>query len=148
MLNPAWCPKTPKAIVALCLRVSFGLSLVLVGIAHYLTISAFRGMVADGLGVISILGSVWAYILPALMIVGGGLLVADKRRDIEAWATSVALGSIPAGMLLKSVVGGLSLADTMPAAINAFVWIILYLLVLRISCCTSGSCEKPGTVTM
>lgn len=148
MVPPAWCPTTPKCIVALCLRVSFGLSLLFVGVAHYLTISAFRGMVSDDLGVISMLGALWAYILPALMIVGGALLIADKRRDIEAWATGVALGSIPAGMLLKSVIGGLSLADTMPAAINAFVWIITYLLVLRISCCGSGTCEKPAASGM
>lgn len=148
MLNPAWCPKSPKCIVALCLRVSFGLSLAFVGLAHYLTISAFRGMVSDGLGAISLLGSLWAYIMPGLMILGGVLLVADKRRDIEAWASGLALGSIPAGTLLKSVIGGLSLADTMPAAINAFVWIILYILVLRMSCCGSGSCDKSGTTTM
>jgi hypothetical protein len=128
--------------------VSFGLSLLFVGIAHYLTISAFRGMVSDGLGAIALLGSLWAYILPALMIVGGALLVANKRRDLEAWATSVALGSIPAGMLLKSVIGGISLADTMPAAINAFVWILVYGLVVRMSCCGSGSCNKTGTTTM
>ncbi|OGJ61988.1 hypothetical protein A3C37_00600 [Candidatus Peribacteria bacterium RIFCSPHIGHO2_02_FULL_53_20] len=148
MLNPAWCPKSPKCIVALCLRVSFGLSLLFVGLAHYLTISAFRGMVSDGLGAVSLLGSLWAYIMPALMIIGGALLVADKRRDIEAWATGLALGSIPAGMLLKSVIGGLSLADTMPAAINAFVWILVYGLVVKMSCCGSGACDKTGTTTM
>ena len=148
MLNPAWCPKSPKCIVALCLRVSFGLSLLFVGLAHYLTISAFRGMVSDGLGAVSLLGSLWAYIMPALMIIGGALLVADKRRDIEAWATGLALGSIPAGMLLKSVIGGLSLADTMPAAINAFVWILVYGLVVKMSCCGSGAWDKTGTTTM
>ena len=148
MMNSAWCPKSPKCIVALCLRVSFGLSLAFVGVAHYLSISVFKSMVSDGLGAISLLGSLWAYILPGLMIVGGALLVADKRRDIEAWASSVALGSIPAGMLLKSVIGGVSLADTMPAAINAFVWILIYGLVLKMSCCGSGACEKSGMTTM
>ena len=148
MLNPAWCPKSPKCIVALCLRVSFGLSLLFVGIAHYLTISAFRGMVSDGLGAVSLLGSLWAYVMPALMIVGGALLVLDKRRDIEAWASSLALGSIPAGMLLKSVIGGVSLADTMPAAINAFVWIALYILVMKMSCCGSGACDTSRATTM
>ncbi|OGJ66971.1 hypothetical protein A3B61_02995 [Candidatus Peribacteria bacterium RIFCSPLOWO2_01_FULL_53_10] len=105
-------------------------------------------MVSDGLGAVSLLGSLWAYIMPALMIIGGALLVADKRRDIEAWATGLALGSIPAGMLLKSVIGGLSLADTMPAAINAFVWILVYGLVVKMSCCGSGACDKTGTTTM
>lgn len=145
MLNPTWCPSSPKCIVALCLRVSFGLSLLFVGVAHYLTIGAFRDIVSDGLGAVSLLGALWAYILPGLMIVGGALLVADKRRDIASWATGLALGSIPAGMLLKSVIGGVSLADTMPAAINAFVWILVYGLVVKMSCCGSGACDKTGT---
>lgn len=145
MLNLANCPTCPKKITALCFRISFGLSLLFVGIAHYMSVGVFRGMVADGLGPISFLGLVWAYILPALMIVGGGLMVANQRKDIACWATGVALGSIPAGMLLKSVIGGVSLADTMPAAINSFVWILVYLFVLKINCCSgSGSCDKPA----
>jgi hypothetical protein len=144
MLNLACCPKCPKTIRATVFRVSFGLSLLFVGIAHYMSFGAFRSMVSDGLGVIALLGSLWAIILPALMIVGGALLVADKRRDIESWATSLALGSIPAGMLLKSIIGGVSLADTMPAAINAFVWILVYWVVLKMSCCAKQSCEKPA----
>jgi hypothetical protein len=149
MMNSACCPKSPKGIVALCLRVSFGLSLAFVGIAHYLTISSFPGMVSDGLWKIAFLGTLWAYIMPGLMIVGGVLLTVDKRRDIEAWASSLALGSIPAGMLLKSVIGGVSLADTMPAAINAFVWILVYGLVVKMSsCCGSGTCEKSAQSTI
>lgn len=143
MFDLSCCPKCPKVIRATCFRVSFGLSFLFVGISHYMSLSDFRAMVADGLGPITLLGSLWAYILPALMIVGGALLVADQRRDIESWATSLALGSIPAGMLLKSIIGGVSLADTMPAAINAFVWILVYGFVLKMSCCAKQGCEKP-----
>ncbi|MBM3227712.1 hypothetical protein FJZ27_02500 [Candidatus Peribacteria bacterium] len=141
----AFCPKCPKLIRATVFRVSFGLSLLFVGVAHYMSFGAFKAMVSDGLGPITLLGALWAIILPALMIVGGGLLVADKRRDIESWATSLALGSIPAGMLLKSLIGGLSLADSMPAAINAFVWILVYGLVLRLSCSANQTCDKPAS---
>jgi hypothetical protein len=139
MMNSSCCPKSAKGIAALCLRVSFGLSLLFVGIAHYMNLSMFTGMVRDGLGALSVFGTLWAYVLPALMIVGGALFVVNRYREIGTWAAGVALGSIPAGMLLKSVVSGASLADTMPAAINAFVWLIVFGLVVKMSCCCSGS---------
>lgn len=125
------------------LVVSFGLSLLLVGVAHYMTMSGFMGMATDGLGALTILGTIWAYVLPALMIVGGGLLVVGMRPDIAAWASGIALGSIPVGMLLKPVLGGVALAEVMPHAINAFVWLIVYVFVIKfISCC--GHCSKDG----
>lgn len=137
------CPKTAKGAAALCVRVSFGLSLLLVGLAHYMTMTAFKGMVMEGLGPLEPLGALWALVLPALMIVGGALLVVGMYTEVGAWAAGVALASIPVGMLLKPILGGVPLPNVMPAAINAFVWIIVYVLVIKMSCC-SGSCEKPA----
>lgn len=125
--------------------VSFGLSLLLVGVAHYMTLSDFMGMVSGGLGALTILGTIWAYVLPALMIVGGALFVVGMRADIAAWCTGVALGSIPVGMLLKSVLGGVALGEMMPFAINAFIWMIMYIFVVKFCCCCGckgGSCES------
>lgn len=134
------CPKTAKGAAALCLRVGFGASLLLVGLAHYMTMNAFKGMVTEGLGPLEPLGALWALVLPALMIVGGALLAVGMYAEVGAWAAGVALASIPVGMLLKPVLGGVPLPDVMPAAINAFIWLIVYVLVIKLSCC--GSCEK------
>ena len=133
-------PRHPKCIASLVVRVSFGLSLLFVGLVHYMNFAAFKGMVSEDLGALSLFGTLWAYILPALMIIGGALLVIGMFLDIAAWTAGLALASIPAGMLLKSVLSGVSMANTMPAAINAFIWLIVYLIVVKSSagCCSGG----------
>ncbi|HCI03302.1 TPA: hypothetical protein DE059_00065 [Candidatus Peribacteria bacterium] len=137
------CPKTPVGIAGFLVRISFGLSLLFVGLTHYMTFDGFKGMVADGLGPLEPLGVLWALILPALMIVGGALLVANMYKELAAWTGGLALASIPAGMLAKPVLSGASLADMMPAALNAMIWLILFLFVVKCSSCYSGgSCEK------
>jgi len=136
------CPKTAKGAAAICVRVSFGLSLLFVGLSHFMTMGAFKGMVVEGLGPLEPLGLLWAFILPALMIVGGALLAIGMYTEVASWAAGVAIGSIPVGMLIKPILGGVPLPNVMPAAINAFVWIIVYVLVIKMSCC--GSCEKKG----
>ena len=135
------CPKTARGAAAFCVRVSFGVSLLLIGLSHFMTFTAFKGMVMEGLGPLTALGALWAFILPALMVVGGALLVVGMYPEVAAWAAGVAIGSIPVGMLFKPILGGVALPDVMGAAINAFVWLILYVLVIKMtSCC--GSCEK------
>jgi hypothetical protein len=135
--------KSPKAGAATALRLSFGLSLLLVGIAHYMSLEMFSGMVSDGLGALTILGTIWAYVLPALMIVGGALFAVGMYYDVASWVTGLALGSIPVGMLLKPVLSGVALPDVMPMAINAFIWILVYVMVVKLcTCCGGGSCEK------
>ena len=124
----------PKCSAKLALRVSFGGSLLLVGIAHYMTLEMFSGMVADGLGPLTFLGTIWAYVLPALQIVGGALFVVGMYYGVAAWTAGLALGSIPVGMLLKPVLSGVALPDMMPAAINAFIWLLVYVMVVK--CCT------------
>lgn len=129
------CPtKDPKVSAKLALRVSFGLSLLLVGVAHYMSLEMFAGMVSEGLGPLTALGNVWAYVLPALQIVGGALFAVGMYYEVASWTTGLALGSIPVGMLLKPVLGGVALPDMMPAAINAFIWILVYVMVVK--CCT------------
>ena len=136
------CPKTPKGAAAMCLRVSFGVSLLLVGVVPFMTIDAFQGMTTSGLGALEPLGALWAYILPALMIVGGALMALNMYPEVGVWASGIALASIPVGMLLKPVLSGVELPSVMPAAINAFLWLIVYVLVVKTSCC--GSCSSGG----
>mgnify|MGYP006865008812 CR=1 FL=1 len=135
----------PKTAAKLVLRVSFGLSLLLVGISHYMNLEMFMAMTSDGLGPLEFLGTVWAYILPALQIVGGALFAVGMYYEIAAWSSGVALGSIPVGMLLKPVLSSVALPDMMPAAINAFIWLLVYVLVVKMcTCCGGGSCSPSG----
>ena len=137
------CPSSPKGVAKLLVRVAFGVSLALIGLNHYMTLDAFVGMTASGLGPLTGLGTLWAYILPALEIVGGVLLAAKYRADIGAWAAGVALASIVIGLLLKTVVGGVALTDVMPTVNTTFIWIITYFFVAK-SCVCCGSCKEGG----
>ncbi len=137
--------KNPKAAMKLIVRVSFGLSLLLVGISHYMTFDMFMGMTTDGLGALTVLGTLWSYVLPALMIVGGALFTIGMFTEVAAWTAGIALGSIPVGMLLKPVLGAVPLPDMMPAAINAFIWLLVYVFVVKFSCCCCGCGSAQGT---
>lgn len=135
-------PQCPLCIVGTVARLSLGASLVFVGLVHYMTFESFSGMVSEDLAALSFLGTLWAYILPALMIVGGALLALGMFTEIALWASSIALGSIPAGMLLKSVISGLPLSETMQPAINALIWLIALIVITKVSdaCCENGCC--------
>ncbi|ALM09867.1 MAG TPA: hypothetical protein DEB30_01960 [Candidatus Peribacter riflensis] len=135
-------PRCPTCIVGTVARASLGLSLLFVGLVHYMTFESFVGMVSEDLGALTMLGVLWAYLLPALMIVGGALLVLGMFPEVATWAAAVAIGSIPAGMLLKSVLAGVPLSNTMPAAINAIIWLIALILVVKLlkCCCSDEEC--------
>ncbi|MBM3230732.1 hypothetical protein FJZ28_00210 [Candidatus Peregrinibacteria bacterium] len=133
-------PKNPKSVAALLLRVTFGLSLLFVGISHYMRLQGLVSMM-DGLGPLTVVGQIWAYILPALMIVGGALFAIGMYLQIGTWAAGVALASIPAGMMLQPVLSPVGIADMMGATINAFIWLIVFALVVRTSCCSCGDCS-------
>ncbi|MFH0851692.1 MAG: hypothetical protein V1876_02995, partial [Candidatus Peregrinibacteria bacterium] len=138
-------PQCPLCIVGTVARVSLGASLVFVGLVHYMTFESFSGMVSEDLAALSFLGTLWAYTLPALMIGGGALLVLGMFIEIALWAASIALGSIPAGMLLKSVVSGLPLSQTMQPAINALIWLIALIVITRVmDCCEGACCSQPA----
>ena len=124
------------------LRLAFGLSLALVGVAHYMNIGGFVEMTSGGLGALAPLGMIWAYILPALQIVGG-LLIAFNVRGmacIGKVAAGLALGSIAVGMTLKGVMTG-DLGGVMPMVQNAFIWLIVYALACKSLNCGDGACD-------
>ncbi len=133
-------PKSPLGVIAFCTRISFGVSLLLVGLIHYMTLDGFKGMSSDGLGALEPLGNLWAYILPGLMIVGGALVALGMFMEVSAWLVGIALGSIPVGMLLKPVLSAVTLGEMMPMAINAFIWMLVAFLVIKtVECGDSGS---------
>lgn len=131
LLLPMCCSSSsPKCTAKKIVRAGFGLALAFVGFAHYQD-PTFAESVGRGLASLESLGMVWGYVLPGLMILGGLLLAFGIYGQIAAGVTAVALVSIPAGLMLKSAIGGISLGDTMPPAMNALVWIAVFLLVLK-----------------
>lgn len=133
-------PQYPVAIIGLIARVSFGISLLCVGLAYYMTFTSFRAMVTGDLSYapVEFLGTIWAYVLPALMIVGGALWVLGMFTEIAVWTSGLAIGSIPAGLLLKSVLSGIPLTNQAPEAVRAFTWLIVLIFVVKLSQCGSG----------
>ncbi|MFH0770505.1 MAG: hypothetical protein V1926_03960 [Candidatus Peregrinibacteria bacterium] len=139
------CLKNPKCSFGLLLRISFGVSLLFMGLTHYMNLAGFVAMARDGMGALEFVGVIWAYILPALMILGGALVAVGLFPEIGVAASAVALGSIPVGMLARPVLTGVSVTDVMPAAINAFIWlIVLFLVVKTMGCCCGGYCSEEG----
>lgn len=134
---------SPKCIAKKIVRVGFGLALAFVGFAHYQD-PTFAETVGRGLNALESVGMLWGYVLPGLMILGGLLLAFGIYANVAAAVTAVALVSIPAGLMLKSAIGGISLGDTMPAAMNAFMWIIVFIMVQKKkssnSMCGAGAC--------
>lgn len=124
-------------------RIGFGVSLALVGMAHYKDAATFAEAVGRGLDFLEPLGMFWGYLLPGLMIVGGVLIALGFFPAVGALVAGVALVSIPAGLMLKSVLSGLSLNDTMPPAMNAIVWLLFYLAAVHGFCDGTASAPAP-----
>jgi uncharacterized membrane protein YphA (DoxX/SURF4 family) len=133
----------PTSVAKLVVRIGFGIALALVGVAHYLDAATFAEAVGRGLGSLEPVGMAWGYLLPGLMIVGGVLIALGFMPAVGAFVAGVALVSIPAGLMLKSVLSGLSLNDTMPPAMNAIVWILFYVAAVRGFGC-QGACDVPS----
>lgn len=139
--------KSPKKVVKLFGRIGIGLGLAFVGFAHYQD-PTFAEATGRGLGVLESVGMMWGYVLPGLMILGGLLLAFGIFLEVAAYATGLAFSSIIAGVLLKSAIGGISLGDTMPLAVNAIIWLIALQFVMKKPChgaCATGcGCGMPG----
>lgn len=115
----------------LVLRITMGLTMVLIGISAYRDFAPFVANVTDGLSVLSAFGTVWSYLLPALLIFGGGMLAIGRYSYIAALSGGVALGSVPIGLMLKNIMSGAPLPDMMGAAYPTIVWLIAFYLALN-----------------
>ncbi len=143
----------PKSVAFGLLRVSFGLSLLFIGIAHIRDAVRYADMVSAGLQWpwLTSLGSMWGYVLPVLLIVGGFCIALGIFATIGTWAAGLALASIPAGLMLKAALGTAGLDIAMPGTINAFLWILLYVFAVKSmkrGCCGlgcgAGMCSMCG----
>lgn len=129
------------------LRVSFGVSLAMIGVIHYQTLDGYITMVSGGLGSLAILGTVWAYAAPAAMILGGLLLAVGRYSLYGAWIAGVPLALIPVGLLLGPLVTGAELTPAMGMVNAHLVWLLVFFFVAKSgSCC--GNCAAPSAVGM
>ena len=123
--------KSTSEVSSLVLRVPLGLTMVMIGISAYRDFAPFVANVTEGLAWASTLGTVWAYLLPALLVFGGGMLVVGRYSSVAALTGGVALGSIPVGLMLKNVLSGVPLPDMMAASYPSIVWIVAFYFALN-----------------
>ncbi len=126
----------------LVLRVPLGVSMVMIGASAYRDFAPFVANVTDGLGWASSFGYVWAFILPALLLFGGGMLAIGRYSYVAALTGGVALGSVPMGLILKNIVTGIPLPDMMSASYPTIVWMMAFYLALNTLPDTSPSEEE------
>ncbi len=115
----------------LVLRVPLGVSMVMIGASAYRDFAPFVANVTDGLGWASSFGYVWAFILPALLLFGGGMLAIGRYSYVAALTGGVALGSVPMGLILKNIITGVPLPDMMSASYPTIVWMMAFYLALN-----------------
>lgn len=115
----------------LVLRVPLGISMVMIGASAYRDFAPFVANVTDGLGWASSFGYVWAFILPALLLFGGGMLAIGRYSYVAALTGGVALGSVPMGLILKNIVTGIPLPDMLSASYPTIVWMMAFYLALN-----------------
>lgn len=115
----------------LLFRASVGITMVLIGISAYRDFAPFVANVTDGLGWARTIGHIWAFILPALFVFGGGLLVIGRYSFITALTGGLALASIPVGLMLKNTIGGVPLPDMISAAYPPIVLLMAFYLAIN-----------------
>jgi len=124
-------------------RIGFSLVLIGFGVNHYRFIDSFTGM-ASGVftnTAIAAVAGFLAYIVPALMIVGGTLFAVKKYGCWSKFCILAALGGIMGWAGLGLLFGSAEIGATLgPAIQGAAVLLITYHIVKKMSCCGSGCC--------
>lgn len=123
--------KSTSQVSSLALRVPIGLTMVMIGISAYREFAPFVANVTEGLAWVSAFGTVWAYLLPASLIFGGGLLALGRYSYVAGIAGGLGLGSVPVGLILKNIISGVPLPDMMAAAYPSILWIVAFYLALN-----------------
>lgn len=126
-------------------RIAFGLILVGLGVNHYKDVAGFTSGASGALTSVPVLASIagfLAYIVPALMIVGGALFAVKQLGCISKTCILASLSGIIGWASLAILVGdGASGAVFMPMIQNAAVLLVLYWVVKKMSCCGSAGCQ-------
>ncbi len=127
-------------------RIAFGLVLVGYGVNHYRSLGGFVAMAKGVFPLMPSLGmiaGVLAYIVPALMIIGGALFAIRQLCCLSKTCILASLGGIIGWAGLAVLVGdGNAAGAMMPMIQNAAVLLILYYMIKKSSCSmSSGSCK-------
>ncbi len=126
-------------------RIAFGLIFVGIGVNHYRNLTGFIEASKGALTPVPELATVagiLAYIVPALMIIGGALFAFKLLNCVSKTCILAALSGIIGWASLAILIGDAnSTGALMPAIQNAAILVILYSVVKKMSCC--GSCPAP-----
>lgn len=145
--------KCPSKYACWMPRIAFGLVLAGYGVNHYRTLSQFVDMakgVFPTVPALAAIAGILAYIVPALMIVGGVLFATRQLCCLSKMCILGSLGGIIGWAGLAVLVGDGSAAGAMmPMIQNASILLILYFAMKKKpSCCmpqggacTGGSCK-------
>lgn len=131
----------PKGAAKSLARLSFGLTLLLAGVAYLMKLASFTELMGEGLTntQFAFVAPVAAYALPVLMIVGGFLYVVGFLKTIAAWCAGLALGLFPVLMMLKAVVSpAIEPTSVMPFVIYGLAWLVIFQMVTPKGC--HGGC--------
>ncbi len=136
--------KCPSKFSCWIPRIAFGLVLAGYGVNHYRTLSQFVGMAKGVFPTVAILGmlsGILAYIVPALMIVGGVLFAIRQLCCLSKMCILASLGGIIGWAGLAVLVGdGNAAGAMMPMIQNASILLILYYTIKKKPSCSTGSC--------
>lgn len=136
-------PNCPHHYAPWFARIGFGLVLVGFGVNHYRFIDSFIAMSSGAFTnpMVAGIAGVLAYIVPALMIVGGALFAVKQYGCISKTCILAALGGILGWGGLAIMLGSAEIADSIgPAIQNAGLLIVVYHIIKKMSCCGSGCC--------
>ncbi len=141
-------PQCPCHFVHWLPRVAFGLILVGFGVNHYKNLGDFVDMSSGAFASVPALATIvgfLAYIVPALMIVGGALFAVRQLCCISKTCILASLSGIIGWASLAVLLGdGQAGMALMPAIQNAAILLILYTVVKKMGCC-GGSCSTGAT---
>ncbi len=136
----------PAIYVGWLPRIAFGLVLVGYGVNHYRNLSGFVGM-AKGvftIGFVSSIAGMLAYIVPALMIVGGVLFALKQLCCVSKTCIIASLSGIIGWAGLAVLLGdGNAAGQMMPMIQNTALLFVLYYVIKKMSC-KKCCCAKPA----
>lgn len=125
-------------------RIAFGLVLAGYGVNHYRTLDGFVGMskgVFPSVAFLAAIAGILAYIVPALMIVGGVLFATRQLCCISKVCILASLAGVIGWAGLAVLVGDANAAGAMmPMIQNAAILLILYFSMKKKSCAPQGAC--------
>lgn len=129
-------------------RIAFGLVLASYGVNHYRHMNDFAAMSKSAFPAVPVLAGlvgILAYIVPALMIVGGVLFAVRQFGCVAKTCILLSLCGIIGWAALAVMTGdGASGGSYMPAIQNAVVLLVWYYVIKKSSCCSSSCAPMPG----